>query len=103
MFVFISLEAKGRTQFIMKAGSKRRRTKLEIDEAKEEERLRQTGRDRQQQQIQELEARLMSAEQSSQNNGTAARILQNWIEEGSVLQNESGDCMIPGSNLQQQL
>jgi hypothetical protein len=94
----LQIEAKGRTQFIFKHGSKRRRTKVEIDEAKEEEQLRQEGRDRQQLQIAELQGRIRQMEGAGQNNGTAARILQNWIEEGSVLQNENGDCFIQPNN-----
>ena len=43
---------------MFKLGAKRRRTKAEIDEAREEERLRQEGEDQKLQQIAALQARL---------------------------------------------
>ena len=41
-------------------------------------------------------------EDQRDNGGQAARILSNWIEDGSVIQNESGDCFIQGINQQLQ-
>ena len=49
-----SVEAKGRSQHMLRVGAKRRRTKVEMQEHREEERLRQEGRDRQSQQLREL-------------------------------------------------
>ena len=87
---------------MFKVGSKRRRTKVEIEEAKEEERLRDLERDQQQQRIDELEARLRQMQQDGQNGAKAAAILSNWIEEGSVILDQNGDCVIQGGQQEQQ-
>ena len=64
---------------MMKVGSKRRRTKVEIEEERLEERMRQEGRDRQAQQMRELTTRLQQMEQANANNAAAADILSAWI------------------------
>ena len=79
---------------MLKAGSKRRRTKVEVEEAKEEERLRREGRERQQQQILELQEQLRQMQQAQENNAVAANILRGWIANGQVQQDQNGECRI---------
>ena len=69
---------------MLKPGAKRRRTKAEIDEEREEARLRQEGQDRQAAQIAELTARLQAVEEEKRNNHAAAEILHRWRDEGLV-------------------
>ena len=51
-------------------------------EFREEERIRQQGRDRQAEQIEELSQRLRAAEEQKGDNEGAAAYMQRWIDEG---------------------
>ena len=68
----LSVETKGTGANLWKLGAKRRRTKVEIAEEREEERLRQEGVNRQAQQIEELTQRLQQLEEEKRNNDGAA-------------------------------
>lgn len=75
----------------MKLSSKRRRSKVEIAEEREQSRLRQEGLDREtQERIQQLEARLAQMEEEKRNGDEASSILHRWAEEGKVVQDGDG-------------
>lgn len=82
---------------MFKLGAKRRRSKAEINEQKEEERLRQEGLDRKAQQIQELTQRLQAAEAERRNNQEAADLLNRWAGEGIINQDEAGNVNFVGA------
>ena len=67
---------------------------MEIAEERQEEMLRQQGRDRQTQRLQELSDRLQEMESEQASNLAAANILRQWITEGKVAQDENGNCHI---------
>ena len=69
---------------MFKLGAKRRRTKLEIEQEREEERRIREGVDNRAQQIAELQARLAQVEEEKRNNDAASEILHRWREEGRV-------------------
>lgn len=80
--MFCVVESKGKSANLFKVGSKRRRTKVELEESKEEERLRQEGIDTKARQIEELTQRLQQVQQEAESNNAASRILQGFIEGG---------------------
>ena len=86
---------------MIKAGAKRRRTRVELEEARQEESLREEGRNRQQQQIEELQAQIRRMQEDTHNNQAAANILNSWIEEGSVLQADDGSIVLAGQHQMQ--
>ena len=57
---------------------------MEVQEAREEERLRQQGIDRQAHQIEELTRRLQQVEEQKNNGDQAAAILTDMIEKGDA-------------------
>ena len=75
----LPVEAKGKSHYLLKAGSKRRRTKVEIAEEKEEEALRQEGLDRQSQQVIDLQQRLQQMEEEKTEDTGAANLIRTWI------------------------
>ena len=79
---------------MFKLGAKRRRTKAEIDEAREEERLRQEGEDQKLQQIAALQARLAQVEAEKANGDAATELLNQWRDEGRLRQGDDGSVQI---------
>ena len=90
------LETKGTGVNLFKLGAKRRRTKVEVQDAKEEERLRQQGIDRQSEQIAELNRRLHRMEEEKKNGDQATEILTGFIERGDA-EVVDGNVVIRGS------
>jgi hypothetical protein len=78
----VTVGTKGTGVNLFKLGAKRRRTKVEVQEAKEEERLRQQGVDRQAAQITELTQRLNQIQAEKANGDHAVEILRTFIENG---------------------
>jgi hypothetical protein len=87
---------------LMLCGSKRRRSKAEITEAREEERLRLEGVNRQANEIAALQQQLLQVQEQNRENNGAADILHRWHEEGRVRQGDGGLEIIGGSHPQQQ-
>ena len=92
-FLYLT-ESKGKSHYLLKAGSKRRRTKVEILESKEEERLRQEGEDRKAAHIRELEEHLQNLRQEQQANSAAAQILQGFIDAGKAEHDGQGGVVL---------
>jgi hypothetical protein len=87
---------------MMRVGAKRRRTKVEIAEAREEERLRLEGVNRQATEIAALQQQLLQVQEQNRENEGAAQILRTWHDEGRVRQVDGGVEIIESSQPQQQ-
>ena len=85
------LVSKGSGAHLLKIGSKRRRTKMEIQGAREEERLREEGQDRHQQRLQKLEAQLLVARRQSEEAQGARDCVNFMLQKGLVELDEDGN------------
>ena len=92
--MLVAIVSKGKGHHMFKLGAKRRRTKAEILEEQEEERLRQQVEDQKLAQIAALQAQLANVEQERNNNALAADILNKWRTEGRLRQNQDGEVSI---------
>ena len=102
--LFIISEGRGTGANALKIGSKRRRTKAEMAEAREEERLRQEGVDRQAQEIAGLQERMREMEQEKRRGDAAAEILSRMIRAGRAVQNPDGTItLLEQSDVQSQI
>ena len=82
---------KGSSAGLLKIGSKRRRTKAELEELKEEERLRGEAVDRQAQQIAALKAQLAESEGKAEKSEYASKVIEEMMEAGALKVTESGN------------
>mgnify|MGYP006893289609 CR=1 FL=1 len=84
------LESKGVGAHLLKVGSKRRRTKQEILESKDEERLRLEGVNRQLLENQRLQRELLDASGRAENNQVAHDVVTHLLEMNLVHMNDEG-------------
>lgn len=61
---------------------------MELDQLREEERIRDQNKQRLNEQVEELTRRLQQAQQESLNNQNAADLLNRWAEEGLLDQDD---------------
>ena len=93
--ICVAIEGRGTGKNLFKVGAKRRRTKAEINDSRDDESLRSVELNRQAEQIQELQNRLNQAEEERKDGDIAAQILRQWLAEGKVQQDETGNVFIP--------
>jgi molecular chaperone GrpE (heat shock protein) len=79
----------------MKVGSKRRRTKQEIEDQKLEDRVKRQAVEDKLKTIDNLQAELQSTQQQVLDNQDAKDIVQNMLDQGFVQINPDG-VMVPG-------
>ena len=78
---------------MLKVGTKRRRTKAQIQTEKEEEIIKEAA-------VQEKLARLDEQEALARNNAAAAEILTNMLKEGIAVRDENGNISVPSASKQ---
>ena len=78
---------------MLKVGTKRRRTKAQIQAEKEEEIIKETA-------VQEKLARLDEQEALARNNAAAAEILTNMLKEGIAVRDENGNISVSSASKQ---
>jgi hypothetical protein len=83
---------------MMKCGSKRRRTKDEISQAKEEEELRQGDTERKLEELAALKRREQEILEAEHNKNSATNILTEMINRGDAVMNSHGGVWIKGLN-----
>ena len=84
----------------MRVGVKRRRTKTQINEEKEEAALREQAVNTSLLENQQMKQRLAHMEQEGSNNQNAAKILSELMQKGLVKQDESGNIQVPSASKQ---
>ena len=84
----------------MRVGVKRRRTKTQINEEKEEAALREQAVNTSLLENQQMKQRLAHMEQEGSNNQNAAKILSELMQKGLVKQYESGNIQVPSESKQ---
>ena len=90
---------KGSSTGLLKIGSKRRRTKAEVMQLKEEKEHREEAQARAAQRIQELEAKLKVQEEDHYQEHMAAGVLGRMMEEGVVKVENDGTYQLSKSKL----
>ena len=85
---------------MLKLGSKRRRTKAQIDEEKEEKQLREEAVNASLLENQRMKHQMAQMEQDNANNSKAATILSELMQKGLVEQDESGNIKVPSASKQ---
>ena len=79
-------------------GIKRRRTKTQIGQEREEALLREQNINMSQEQTQMLKHRVAELESTGLNNSNAAEILSNLLAQGICVQDENGGISIPSAS-----
>ena len=83
---------------MLKKESKRRRTRAEIEEEKQEEILKRQKLAEDQQELQSLRARMQGAEQQAMNNKGAAELLSQMINAGHIKQDSENTIILNAQN-----
>lgn len=86
--------SKGISANLLKIGSKRRRTRQEIELDRAEEEAKESALQRKDEQIDDLQRRLLELEAAAHNNQVATSILQSFIERGEARQEPDGSVVI---------
>ena len=84
----------GQSANMLKKESKRRRTRAEIEEQKQEETLKRQKLAEYMQELQSLRARMQEAEQQALNNKGAAELLSQMINAGHVRQDSQNTIVL---------
>ena len=79
---------------MLKVGSKRRRTKAEIDDEKEQEALKQQKLEVDLQELTNLRSRIQEAEEQANTNKAAAELMSQMINAGHVQQDAQDQVVI---------
>jgi len=79
---------------MLKVGSKRRRTKAEIEDEKEEEALKQQKLEADLQELANLRSRIQEAEEQANTNKAAAELMSQMINAGHVQQDAQDQVVI---------
>ena len=89
-----SIVNKGVGANMLKVGSKRRRTKAEIEDEKEQEALKQQKLESDLQELANLRGRIQEAEEQANTNKAAAELMSQMINAGHVQQDAQDQVMI---------
>ena len=88
--VFQTIVQKGVGANLLKVGSKRRRTKNEIEEEKQEEIMKQQKLQQDMEELASLRARVQDAEHRAVENVGASKLLHHMLDAGHVKQDGDG-------------
>ena len=91
--IFVVLEARGTGGLLMKVGSKRRRTKQEILDQKEESMMKQQAIEEKLAKFDQMKRELEQAKQMAEVNAEASEIVQGMLDQGFVEKAEDGTIM----------
>jgi len=80
----LSAVSKGIGANLLKVGAKRRRTKAEIDEEKEENRIREEGIQQQLAELEQIKMERDAYKDAAQGNSDASAILNDMIQKGEL-------------------
>jgi transposase-like protein len=89
---------KGIGAHLLKVGVKRRRTKTQIDQDKEEAQLREQNATQALDQQAQLQNQLVQMEREGENNRNAANILADLMQKGLVHQDAAGNVEVPSAS-----
>ena len=92
---------KGSSAHLLKVGSKRRRTRAEIEEIKLNEMDRMAHQASQEQRIRELEQEVRQSKSKVASASKAENVLNQMLDAGFVVENEDGE-FVPGAAQQQE-
>ena len=95
IFFRVHVASKGVGANLCKVGSKRRRTRQEILDDREEGQLKKEGVEQKLAQIDALTQRCAELEQRAQGNAAADMILRDMISKGQAVMDEQGNVTIP--------
>ena len=99
-YVLSDIASNGSAAHLLKVGSKRRRTREELDNIRVEQLLVHQLEEDHKTQVKNLKIQLSVAEEQAQNNENATKILTQLIESGAVEQLSDGTIKIPqGTNV----